>query len=1429
MRGLFLFLLNLVIVTGRDISTFKTLENQMPRPIKPRGPCCANKNRRCRGGCVPPVLPNVQSFSSTTRSNPTNRTQFRQFIPGVTLRHQTPKTALGSFTGRDDRAKSKARKSSAKAKKHNKKSKKNVPPQTIAALMCLIGVPEQDIPEVSTKSKHIYSSTTRTGKKQAKVLNVVLEKCVDVMTGGDGVTLPSKRGLAEYHAQQSSTSSSSSSSSRTSSSTSSSNNGKYKKRRLDSTADNDNLSVLEAYVKDELAKQITHKEKVRYISYFVEENTKDRMSYLLNYTIDDHLWRNAHLHAKEHGPGAENTNVRVNHRMTISDQKLEKFITVLFNSTHRDAFGYKLYETCNGDVKKVPTLMRTKKVDDIFCEYLQNVLDEIDTPEDQCPETNAKGQRCLKCTGHEANHNWTPKDAIGRSTALSIMAIMTPKEIVSLAGLDDIATTCGYLNYKRLRSQIDLLAASEPLMTEPMQKKCTDIVNESESFFKREFLDMLTLDNECIHLCMRGGFTKAPEVVVPEVVVANVANVQEIEEEEEEEVIFPTPEEMDPEKFTGTEDGDGSIGYVFRDNEVGAIHGNYVFKGVDEFGECLYNKICQTKLSISYYGPFDKEQPGFLGNRRTIKGMFFGTDGGSTDFEFLGKGMKGVKAAQQGIKDARAALKNNTVANGNNNTPDVAAGLVDPILLMKRKDCLVILKNEFQITSDNFQGLNSINKAGLQAMVKDKRANGHHVEVDDDVVPLELTQASHNEQLKCTHGDHTTQLQQMVDIERVFAFALDCANKYVATAATGDNNDVIDASLEIQAVVKECKQTFKRYLGHMVRSKREEVMRKERRADLKEGEAIITCDWKMKLLSMMFREGSKEWYGKKGICCIGLMVLQRVPADINASVLGKSQPIEDHFMVSFYDLITDDPKQCAYAVACAKMKVLSSLRDHVQEELRIHTVYQEEDGAGCFSGVYGRNVMRHYNLWTLDVESNRSVDVVAVSFGEPQTNKSFLDTHFAYIGAAITKGVTQSQGEAVDAKTCTDALNSANLRSSSCQVFQPDRTVEVEFKKNDINFKGASYTKNVDVVINDTRYQGTLSRNYGLGPWEYHSKADLDQCYGAEGIVCPRCKDEAIETTPINTNNVTTHKMPMLKKDEEYKKRKKKRQASTAEKAATKTKTKLADQVANQKAKGIFRCDLKDTNQCQCTEVFITKKGLAGHKLAATKQNHHGEIKSRCYFPTRSLKERTIDIASNIEKCVNLGSRNRVNVNANKSFAPVTVGAIKPSLPGYNTIFSNTTLGQYRKKAFEKLKNKNKPSQLEYLQRQYNIGVNDKTKRQPLSEVCKQMGEVRIHGTGCKVFNRREENEHGIVMEVTRMKQWFSQTKAKQGTTPITPRLAYWKAIKIARLREYVGGNTDSITKLALAKTMVDREVTGNTVVGFVNGVYYVTPPPILN
>jgi hypothetical protein len=166
-------------------------------------------------------------------------------------------------------------------------------------------------------------------------------------------------------------------------------------------------------------------------------------------------------------------------------------------------------------------------------------------------------------------------------------------------------------------------------------------------------------------------------------------------------------------------------------------------------------------------------------------------------------------------------------------------------------------------------------------------------------------------------------------------------------------------------------------------------------------------------------------------------------------------------------------------------------------------------------------------------------------------------------------------------------------------------------------------------------------------------------------------------------------------------------------------------------------------------------------------------------------------------------------------------------LTGFDHILANNKVGQYRKVASSGRYNLT-PTHYEYLQKHYKRGAEKKEERIPPHAVHENMRRIRIAATGRLLFNRREDNIHGRVLSAAKIKSWFSQTKGKQGTQPIEPRLAFWLATKVDELRLRVDGNQTTLPrkkKPVLAKMLADKEKTENTIYGFVNGAYIVTPP----
>ena len=50
---------------------------------------------------------------------------------------------------------------------------------------------------------------------------------------------------------------------------------------------------------------------------------------------------------------------------------------------------------------------------------------------------------------------------------------------------------------------------------------------------------------------------------------------------------------------------------------------------------------------------------------------------------------------------------------------------------------------------------------------------------------------------------------------------------------------------------------------------------------MKENEAVVVMDFKMKILASMYREKQKDWYSKRGFSCLGALIIFGSSKDSN--------------------------------------------------------------------------------------------------------------------------------------------------------------------------------------------------------------------------------------------------------------------------------------------------------------------------------------------------------------------------------------------------------------------------------------------------------------------------------------------------------------------------------------------------------------------
>jgi hypothetical protein len=99
---------------------------------------------------------------------------------------------------------------------------------------------------------------------------------------------------------------------------------------------------------------------------------------------------------------------------------------------------------------------------------------------------------------------------------------------------------------------------------------------------------------------------------------------------------------------------------------------------------------------------------------------------------------------------------------------------------------------------------------------------------------------------------------------------------------------------------------FLDYRRHIAQTEDESLHDQEFYKDLKEDEAVIIMDFKMKILASKYREKQKDWYSKRGFSCLGAMI-----------IFGSSKESNENEVV-YHIFLSDDTTQDGNYVNTAK-------------------------------------------------------------------------------------------------------------------------------------------------------------------------------------------------------------------------------------------------------------------------------------------------------------------------------------------------------------------------------------------------------------------------------------------------------------------------------------------------------------------------------
>jgi hypothetical protein len=120
---------------------------------------------------------------------------------------------------------------------------------------------------------------------------------------------------------------------------------------------------------------------------------------------------------------------------------------------------------------------------------------------------------------------------------------------------------------------------------------------------------------------------------------------------------------------------------------------------------------------------------------------------------------------------------------------------------------------------------------------------------------------------------------------------------------------------------------------------------------MKDNKAIVTSDYKMKILSCFFREDQNKWFGKWGTSLLDFMITTN-----STNEETKAKELKE---VTFVMMVTNDCLQDDWDMACANIVVhMECLPKHIK---KVHFVL---DGAGCFKSQLHLALQPFWILWT---------------------------------------------------------------------------------------------------------------------------------------------------------------------------------------------------------------------------------------------------------------------------------------------------------------------------------------------------------------------------------------------------------------------------------------------------------------------------------
>lgn len=233
------------------------------------------------------------------------------------------------------------------------------------------------------------------------------------------------------------------------------------------------------------------------------------------------------------------------------------------------------------------------------------------------------------------------------------------------------------------------------------------------------------------------------------------------------------------------------------------------------------------------------------------------------------------------------------------------------------------------------------------------------------------------------------------------------------------------------------------YIAHQFRVAYESETLQEVQDTLQVDEILIVLDWKMKLLVMLYRESQVQYFGKRGICVMGGLVIRRkTPTEIETE--KRSGEFESDHHVEFFDLLADHVKEDCFTSFSALECILKNLKNK-EGYNHVSKCIVFSDGAACFGG-------GEFLVWLSTLGQTTGIRCIRQFISESGEGKTILDGHFAHLKSFLTQKVMEGQGEldVLDSASAVRALtHNGGISNTTTSQFLIDDNRRIEIAKID--------------------------------------------------------------------------------------------------------------------------------------------------------------------------------------------------------------------------------------------------------------------------------------------------------------------------------------------------------------------------------------------